>query len=160
MHEGWTSSIIREFEGATEPVFAVTEQYSAARATPPWDDWSTVKWKDVAAFSVHFPAVRRDRLNVPDTDLEALYGAVERNLIRTSERLKEIETTWFHLRTFYPEEGNEPHHPNQPDQYVDWFRELLDRLTELRPARLNQHIALWPDPDPLIFESAAAVRVE
>ena len=149
---GWTSSIIREFEGATEPVFAVTEQYSAARATPPWDDWSTVKWKDVAAFSVHFPAVRRDRLNVPDTDLEAVYGAVERNLIRTSERLKEIETTWFHLRTFYPEEGNEPHHLNQPDQYVDWFRELLDRLTELRPARLNQHIALWPDPDPLIFD--------
>ena len=146
--------MIRAFEGATEPVFAVTEQYSAARARPPSEDWSTDEWKDVAPFGVHFPSVRTDRPKVPDAALEAVYGAVERNLMRASERLREIGMTWFHLRieTFYPEEGSEPHHPSKPDQYVDWFRELLDRLTELTPARLNRHIALWPHPDPLIFD--------
>ena len=149
---GWPSGVIRAFEASTEPVFAVTEQYSAARARPPCEDWSTVEWKDVAAFGVHFPAVRTDRLNVPDATLEAVYGAVERNLMRASERLWEIVTTRFHLRTFYPEEGSEPHHPSKPDQYVDWFRELLNRLTVLTPTRLIRHIALWPDPDPLIFD--------
>ena len=125
---GWTSGNIRAFETATEPVFAVTEQYSAVQARSPSEDWGTVEWKDVAAFGVHFPAVRKDRLSVPDTALETVYGAVERNLMRASERLREIPMTGFHLRTFYREEGGEPHHPNDPDQYVDWFRELLNRL--------------------------------
>ena len=149
--QGWTSGIIRAFEAAMEPVFAVTEQYSSARALPP-SDWSRVEWKDVATFGVHFPTVRTDRLNVPDAALKAVYGALERNLMRASERLREIPTTWFHLRTFYPEECEGPRHPSKPDEYVSWFRELLNRLTELAPATLSRHIALWPDPDPLIFD--------
>ena len=150
--QGWTSGVIRALEAATEPVFAVTEQYGVARAQPSPDDWSKVGWKEVADFGVHFPASTADRPNVPDAALEPVYAAIERNLIRASERLREIPTTWFHLRTFYAEEGGEPRHPSKPDDYVGWFRELLNRLTELAPDRLSRHIDLWPDPDPLIFD--------
>ena len=150
--QGWTSGVIRAFEAATEPVFAVTEQYGVARAQPSPDDWSKVRWKEVADFGVHFPASTADRPNVPDAALEPVYAAIERNLMRASERLREIPTTWFHLRTFYAEEGGEPGHPSKPDDYVGWFRELLNRLTELAPDRLSRHIDLWPDPDPLIFD--------
>ena len=150
--QGWTSGVIRALEAATEPVFAVTAPYGLARGRPSPDDWSRVDWKDVAAFSVHFPAPRTDRPNVPDAALEAVYGALERNLMRASERLREIATTWFRLQTFYPEEAEGPRHPIKPDEYVSWFRELLNRLTEFAPVRLSQHIALWPEPDPLIFD--------
>ena len=60
--------------------------------------------------------------------------------------------TWFRLRTFYTEDGGEAAHASKPDEYVGWFRELLNRLMELAPARLGRHIDLWPDPDPLIFD--------
>ena len=150
--QGWTSGLIRAFEAATEPVFAVTARYGVARAQPSPDDWSRVGWKEVADFRVHFPAPKADRPNVPDAALESVYAALERNLMRASERLREIPTTWFHLRTFYAEAGGEPGHPSKPDDYVGWFRELLNRLTELAPDRLSRHIDLWPDPDPLIFD--------
>ena len=60
--------------------------------------------------------------------------------------------TWFHLRTFYAEEGGERRHASKPDEYVGWFRELLNRLVELTPERLGRRIDLWPDPDPPIFD--------
>ena len=150
---GWTSGLIRAFEAATEPVFAVTEQNGVARAQPPRDDWSKIGWKEVAEFGVHFPAATADRPSVPDADLEPVYAAIQRNLMRASERLREIPTTtWFPLRTFYAEEGGEPCDPSNPDDYVGWFRELLNRLAELAPDRLGRHIALWPNPDPFIFD--------
>ena len=52
--------------------------------------------------------------------------------------------TWFHLRTFYAEEGGERRHASKPDEYVGWFRDLLNRLVELTPDRLGRHIDLWP----------------
>ena len=150
--QGWTSGVIRALETATEPVFAASVQHGLAGAQPSPDDWSRVGWKDVVAFDVHFPVFSTDRPSVSDAALEAVYGALERNLMRASERLREIATTWFQLRTFYPEEGDGRRHASKPDEYVSWFRELLNRLTELAPAKLTQHIALWPDPDPLIFD--------
>ena len=150
--QGWTSGLIRAFEAATEPVFAVPERSGVARAQPVPDDWSKIGWAAVADVGVHFPASTADRPQVPDDALEPVYAAIERNLMRASERLREIPTTWFHLRTFYPEEGSEPRHARTPDEYVGWFRELLNRLTALAPDRLSRHIALWPDPDPLIFD--------
>ena len=150
--QGWTSGLIRAFEAATEPVFAVLEQSGVARAQPSPDAWSKVGWAGVADFEVHFPATKADRPNVPDDALEPVYAAIERNLMRASERLREIPTTWFPLRTFYPEEGSAPSHASKPDDYVGWFRELLNRLAELAPDRLSRHIALWPVPEPLIFD--------
>ncbi len=148
--QGWTSAVIRALEAATEPVFAVTANYGefgtvqAVRA-----DWSEVDWW--AIFKVHFPAPTTTPPIVLDADLEAVYAAIERNLRRASERLREIETPWLNLRTFHlPEDGES--HPSEPDVYVGWFRELLDRLAALAPDRLGRHIALWPDPDPPIFD--------
>ena len=150
--QGWTSAVVRAFETATDPVFALTPQYGLAGVRPPSDDWSKVNWKDVADLGIHFPAPTDDRPMVPDAALEAVYAALERNLTRASERLRELAMTWFHLRTFYAEEGGERRHASKPDEYVGWFREILNRLAELTPDRLGRHIDLWPDPDPPIFD--------
>ena len=149
--QGWTSGVIRALEAATEPVFAVTSQDGLARARSPHGDWWG-RWKDTVAFGVHFPAPGEDRPDVPDAALEAVYAALERNLMRASERLREIATTWFNLRTLYPTEGYGLSHPDKADEYVSWFLELLNRLTEFAPAWLGQHIDLWPESEPLIFD--------
>ena len=159
--QGWTSAEVRAFETATDPVFAVTPQYGLAGVRPPSDDWSKISWKDVADLGIHFPAPTDDRPMVPDAALEAVYVALERNLMRASERLRELEMTWFHLRTFYAEEGGgEQRHASKPDEYVDWFRELLNRLVELTPERLARRIDLWPDPRSADFRPIATLRVE
>lgn len=150
--QGWTSGVIRAFEAATEPVFAVAGRHGVALAWPSPDEWAGVGLTAVADFEVHFPAFAGDRPRVPDDALESVYAATERNLMRASERLREISTTWIDLRTFYPEEGSEPGHAGTPDDYVGWFRELLNRLAELAPDRLGRHIALWPVADSLIFD--------
>ena len=149
--QGWTSAVVRAFETATDPVFALTPQYGLAGVRPPSDDWSKINWKDVGDLSIHFPAPTDDRPMVPDAALEVVYAALERNLMRASERLRELAMTWFHLRTFYEEEGADRRHASKPDEYVAWFRELLNRLAELTPDRLGRHIALWP-ADPPIFD--------
>ena len=152
--QGWTSGVVRAFEAATEPVFTITASYWLTRARPPSDGWSKVSWKDVADLGIRFPAAPTvDRPNVPDAALASVYAALERNLMRASERIREIPTTtWFRLRAFYAEAGGEAHPASTPDEYVGWFRELLDRLSELTPDRLGRHIGLWPDPDPHIFD--------
>ena len=145
--QGWTSAVIRAFEAATDPVFALTPQYGLAGVRPPAGDWSKINWKDVANLGIHFPAPTDDRPMVPDAALEAVYSALERNLMRAAERIRELAMTRFHRRTLY-KRG----HVGKPDEYVGWFRELLNRLAELTPDRLGRHIDLWPNPDPPIFD--------
>ena len=150
--QGWTPSVVRALESATEPVFTVNPQYGLASVRSPSGDWSKVRWKDVADLGVHFPALTDDRPVVPDAALESVYAALERNLMRASERIRELEMTWFHLQTFYAEEGGERSYTSNPDEYVGWFREILNRLAERSPGWLGRHIALWPDADPPIFD--------
>ena len=150
--QGWTAGVVRAFEAATEPVFTITAQYGLARGEQPSDDWSKVRWKDVADLGIRFPALRADRPVVPDGAVESVYTALERNLMRATERIREIAMTWFRLQTFYTEDGAETTHASEPDEYVGWSRELLVRLSELAPERLGRHIDLWPDPDPHIFD--------
>ncbi len=157
-NHGWTSGVIRAFEAATEPVFAVNARDDLADLVrQSSDNWSTVRWKNVATFNVSFPALGKDLPTVADSALDSVYAALERNLMRASERLREIgefATTIFDLQTFYPTEDSEHLLLIEQDEYVRWFRELLDRLAVVAVARdrLGRHIALWPDPDPLIFD--------
>ena len=95
----------------------------------------------------------RDTPNPPDTVLSSIYAALERNLMRASERIREAEWTWFCLSTFRAENGRDAQHASEgPDAYVDRFRAFLNRLSKSRPDRLRKHIDLWPDPEPYIFE--------
>ena len=151
--QGWTSAGIRAFEAATEPVFTIKGGYGNQDARPPSRDWSTVKWTNVAHLAIHFPAHMWDAPNPPDAALPSIYAALERNLMRASERIREVEWTSFHLSTFRSEDGGDAKHgSNGPDAYVDRFRDLLDRLSKSRLDRLRKRIDLWPDPDPHIFE--------
>jgi hypothetical protein len=110
---GWTSSEVRAFEAATEPVFTIIGAYGNQNPRPPSGDWSTVKWKDVANLTIHFPAHMRDAPNPPDAALPSVYAAVERNLMQASERIREVQWASFCLSTFYAEDGGDAQHANE-----------------------------------------------
>ena len=151
---GWTPGLIREFEALTEPVFAVGPPNTLAEPQPPSGDWSNVEWKTVADLRIRFPSRGLSRPPVPDADLPSVYPVLERNIMRASERLREIGWRGSALQTFYPRDGDDADDLGRSDQdaYVRWFRRLLDRLSTFDADRLRKHVGLWPDPDPRIFD--------
>ena len=151
---GWTPSLTREFEALTEPVFDVGPPKTLAEPQPPSGDWSNVEWVTVANLRIRWPSRSVSWPPVPDADLPSVYAAVERNIVRASERLREIGWRGSALQTFYPRDGDDADALGRSDQdaYVRWFRRLQDRLSTFDADRLRKHVALWPDPDPRIFD--------
>ena len=139
MH-GWTAGLIREFETLTEPVYDAKPPKTLAEPRPPSGHWSNLKWRTVADLRIRFPPRTVSWPPVPDADVPWVHAALERNLMRTSERFREIGTE---VRD---------HDRGDRNAYVGWFRTLLDRLSTFDADRVKQHIALWPDPDPHIFD--------
>ena len=137
---GWTAGLIREFETLTVPVYDAKPPKTLAEPRPPSGDWSNVKWRTVADLRIRFPPRTVSWPPVPDADVPWVYAALERNLMRTSERFRETGTE---VRD---------HDRGDRNAYVGWFRALLDRLSTFDADRVRQHIALWPDPDPHIFD--------
>ena len=137
---GWTAGLIREFETLTEPVYDAKPPKTLAEPRPPSGDWSNVKWRTVADLRIRFPPRTVSWPPVPDADVPWIYAALERNLMLTSERFREIGTEVC------------DHDRGDRNAYVGWFRALLDRLSTFDADMVRQHVALWPDPDPQFFD--------
>lgn len=150
---GWNSSTIRAFEVATEPKFEVSSPYGISAVRPPADDWSKVKWGEVAHIKLFFPAQHGDHPEIPDDALPGAFVALQRNLVRACERLCEARQQWFRLNTLYLQEaGDGDQHILEADAYVNWYLSLLDRIAVLQPKLLRAHIEIWPSPDGFIFD--------
>ena len=143
---GWTPGLILEFEALTEPVFGAGPPMTLAEPRPPSDDWSNVEWKAVANLRIRFPPQWVSWPTVPEDDLPSVYAALERNLMRASERRREVSEIGWDVDDAHPDDRS------NRNAYVSLFRELLVRLSTLDPDRVKQHIALWPDPDPRMFD--------
>lgn len=150
---GWSSSTIRAFEVATEPKFKVSSPYGISAARPPADDWSKVEWSEVVRIELFFPAQHGGHPEIPDEALPGAFAALQRNLVRASERLCEAGRPWFRLKTLYPQKvGEVDQHISEADSYVNWYLSLLDRIAILQPKLLRANIETWPCPDGFIFD--------
>ena len=142
---GWRAGLIREFEALTEPVFEAGPPRTPREPQPPSGDWSNVKWGTLTDIRIRFPSQAVDWPSVPDDNLPSVYAALERNLLRACARTREAsEIGW---------DGADVRRDSRDrNAYVSLFRETLDRLARRDAVRVKQHIALWPDPDPHIFD--------
>lgn len=150
---GWTRSVIRAFETATEPKFKISSPYGLMESRPPIDDWSKTKWKEIANIDLSFPTLHSRLPKIPDKDLPSVFAALERNFIRASERLNDSGKMWFPFGTLYPETIQEKgNYVRKRDSYVICFLELLERMAILNPKLLRAHINTWPDSERYIFD--------
>ena len=143
---GWTPGLILTFEALTEPVFDAGPPMTIAEPRPPSGEWSDVEWRAVTNLSIRFPPQWVSWPTAPDDDLPSVYVALERNLLRASEQLREIGEIGWDVDDAHPD-----YHSDR-NAYVSLVRELLARLSALYPGRVKQRIALWPDPDPRMFD--------
>ena len=142
---GWRAGLIREFEALTEPVFEAGSPHTLPEPQPPSGDWSDVKWRTVADIRIRFPSQTVSWPAVPDDNLPSVYAALERNLLRACARTREAREIGWDGADVRPDSRDR-------NAYVSLFRETLDRLARRDAVRVKQHIALWPDPDPHIFD--------
>ena len=142
---GWSAGLMREFEALTEPVFEAGPPHTLREPQPPSGDWSTIMWRKVADIRIRFPSQTVSWPPVPDDNLQSVYAALERNLLRASARAREAsEIGW----------ADSDVRPDSRDRnaYVSFFLDILDRLARRDADRVKQHISLWPVPDPHILD--------
>ena len=142
---GWRTDLVREFEALTEPVFEVGPPHTLREPQPPSGDWSTVKWPTVADIRIRFPSRTVSWPTVPDDSLPSVCAALERNLLRASARTREASEIGWDGADMRPDTRDR-------NAYVSLFLDMLDRLARRNWDRVKQHISLWPDPDPHIFD--------
>ena len=150
--DGWTNGVLRSFERVAEPYLTTRLPTGLNRARPPAEDWSKLCRSDITEFDVAFPETRRDRPNVPDEVLPAVYQALRKHLGLAAALFTDIERGYLKTRTFYPENKPGKTYLDKPSAYLFWFRELFDRMVEAHPEQIRADIALWPTEEPFFFD--------
>ena len=151
---GWSSSVLRRFQQATEPIFEVKPPLGIARARPPSAGWKDIDWEQIAHIDVKFVDFRRDQLNIPDEVLPEVFAALQWNLLRGVQRLNECKRRWYHILTLYPEgdDDEDEQYVSSGDGYVLYLVSLLDRMAQTNPDVLRAYIDTWPAPDSNVFD--------
>ncbi|MDE0164612.1 MAG: SIR2 family protein [Bryobacterales bacterium] len=149
---GWSSSVLRAFQEATEPIFKIKSPGGTAEAKPPPKAWSDTAWPQIAEIDIEFPDMPRDELEIPDEIVPEVFSIIQRNLVRTVERLHECQKPWFHVKSLYRENTNGDGYIAKSDAFVFYFKFLLDRLSEINPNLLKGQIATWSRPEEIVFD--------
>ena len=149
---GWSSSVLRAFQKASEPTFKIKSPGGTAKAKPPPKNWSDTEWRQIVEIDIEFPDMRRNEIEIPNEVLSEVFAILQWNLIRTVERLWECEKQWFRVKSLYQKNADKRAYFAKADAFVIYFASLLDRMSELNPAVLKGHIDTWPQPEEYIFD--------
>ncbi len=149
---GWTSSVLRAFQKASEPTFKINSPDGVAKAKPPSQDWSDTEWRQIAKIDMEFPIIRRNEVEIPDEVLSEVFAILQWNLVRTVERLLECKRDWFRIKSLYRENADDRVYIFKADAFVIYFVSLLDRMSEIYPTVLKGHIDTWPQPEEYVFD--------
>ncbi|WP_237402435.1 SIR2 family protein [Rhodovulum sulfidophilum] len=150
--EGWTASVLRDFRRVATPRVDIRPALGLGQSKPPSVSWDDIRLSDLGQFEVKFLKRHNDDLEVPDEVLPQVFAILEEQLTNTSGLLADIETDYFQTPTCYPNrevDGRE--HVTEAAKVMEWFVELLDRLSEKRPDLAKAHATIWPETDQFFF---------
>ena len=149
---GWSSSVLRAFQEASEPTFKIKRPGGTAKAKPPPKNWSDTEWREIVEIDIEFPDMLRNEVEIPNAVLPEVFAILQWNLVRTIERLLECQKQWFRIKSLYQENANRRGYISKADAFVIYFVSLLDRLIEINPTLLKGHIATWPQSERFVFD--------
>lgn len=150
--EGWTASVLRDFERTAKPRLEVTSPLGLRCSKPPSTDWKDLNLSDIAQFELKFLDWYDDELDVPDTVLAEVVSILERQLKVASGMLSDLAVTYFVTPTCYPDrevDGSELH--SDAAKNFKLFVDLYDRLSTSRPDLARSHGVQWDIGDRYFF---------
>lgn len=151
-NEGWTASVLRDFRRVATPRVDIRPPLGLGQSKPPSVPWDDIRLSDLGQFEVKFLERHNDDLEVPDEVLPQVFAILEEQLTNASGLLADIETVYFQTPTCYPNrevDGRE--HVTKAAEVMEWFVELLKRLSETRPDLAQAHATIWPETDRFFF---------
>ena len=149
---GWTSSVLRAFQKASEPTFKIKSPSGIARAKPPPKSWTDTEWRQIVEIDIEFSDMFRNKVDVPDEVLPEVFAILQWNLVRTVDRLLECQKDWFRIKSLNQKNENGQGYVSKADAFVICFVSLLDRMSEINPTLLKGHINTWPQSEGYFFD--------
>ena len=150
--EDWTKGVLREFERSLSPYLRTESRPVNRIVRPPQSDWSELKLSDIGEFQIGFPRVIDIESDVPDKVLPAVYRIGRRQLELAVEMLEVVDLSAKERMKFYLRNNTGAMRGDNPNIYLQWFRELLCRMAETCPALVRADVSLWPKEDPYFFD--------
>jgi hypothetical protein len=150
--EGWTASVLRDFERAATPRLEIKPSLGLPRSKPPSTDWADLTLSDIAQFEIKLMERFDDKLNIPDAALEEALSILERQLKIASGMMSDLGVTYFITPTCYPDrevDGDEYH--TGAAKVVPLFIEIFNKLSKLRPDLARSHGMQWDIGDKYFF---------
>jgi hypothetical protein len=151
--EGWSASILRDFDRATTP-YLVARRPSSRRVGPPSAD-ETNPLDTCVDFEVVFPGHDRDKLTIPTEHLANVFEIVRRGLYRAATLLADINTRYWRTASFSASDEPGSRYLNDASKYFHWVRELFDRLSTELPDVARNELNRWPVDEPYFFAKLA-----
>ena len=152
IRDGWTSSILRDFERIATPYLHCSRPIQAKPQIPPKGNWQDLRRSEVVSFEVKFPPEHAENFEVSSEALPSIIRILCRGLQHAAGLLDEIDTPYWRTATFHPEQRPGEHHVDEADRYLLRAVRFFDRLATENPALARAEVALWPRHDEFFFD--------
>lgn len=150
--EGWTASLIRNFQRVSTPRVSIMPPLGLGRSKPPKGVWDDIGLTDLGQFEIKFLETYNEHVEVPDEALLQVFGILEDQFAVAAGLLSDIETVFFRTPSCYPErevDGRE--HAGEASEIMTLFIQLFDRIAVHRPDLANAYAKTWPETDRYFF---------
>lgn len=141
-NEGWSPSVLRDFEEVTSPILFLNQPLGILASRPPLEDWDKYGVNEVMHWELKFPNVALAGLKVPDEVLESVFRIAEGHLHRSIRILADIRPSYFSTPTCYPDR-NTNGHANGKNSVFGWFLGLFSRMASRYPEALRGYVFTW-----------------
>ena len=150
--EGWTNGVLREFERSVTPHLKTESRFGRSLGRPPEKDGEELRLSDIADFNVGFPHILDITSDIPDEVLPAVYRIGRRQLELAVGLLGDFDQSAQEKMKFYLRNNTGAMRGDNPNIYIQWFRDLLSRMVETCPELVRVDMVQWPKEDPYFFD--------
>ncbi|MCE2027307.1 SIR2 family protein [Sessilibacter corallicola] len=146
--EGWTSSVVREFTSAAEPMLSVDKSYGLDAVKPPISEWENNK--RLIHWQVKFPETYSKYLNFGVEHLELVFKILEASLQRSADLKRECDAITLDEPTCYSDREVEGHN-HEDNEFFRWFLELFSQMVKSYPNVLKGYVFTWRSHERYFF---------
>lgn len=150
--EGWTPSVLREFEKCTMPRFEIKPHEGRKSSHPPSQEWTDIHPSDIATFDIVFPRTTSFNAHISTTALPTAYRTLRRQLECALSLLADLDQNAQEEMKLYLQYDSESMLGEDPNLFVQWFCDLLDQMAESHPKLLRADVELWPENEAFFFD--------
>ncbi|MEW8441337.1 MAG: SIR2 family protein [Candidatus Thiodiazotropha taylori] len=140
--EGWTRSILREFEIVSKPRLTHTLPHGVEASKPPFNDWEETNLSELTKWELKFLNRHGLKINIPDEVLIPVFQIAESQLHRAADLLEDIDGIYFSKITCYPSREIEGE-VRGLDANFQWFLGLFERMIASNPKIIRAYANIW-----------------